>query len=221
MILFYSDSCPHSKMLIETIKRYNATDYIKFVSIDVLRALGKNLPQIHSVPALMIVPENQLLFGKDVFDYLLLPRTGKLLNIQELKSNKSSSPNQGLHNQGQGQGQNQQQPQKNIAPSQQTPAEPAAFTLSGGTSGFSDNFSMIENDDSVTNFGIDDRTYSWASLDPTDMDKLKSEDANSFSVDTRPKKTEFNLDEYRAKRALDLEQNHLNTSQLLPPNTTR
>ena len=206
MILFYSDSCPHSKMLIETINRYNATEYIKFVSIDVLRALGKNIPQIHSVPALMILPENKLLFGKDVFDYLLLPRTGKLLNMNELKSNQ---PNQG------NQGNSSTHPVQKQEPKSD---EPAAFV---GSAGFSDSFSMIENDDQVANFGLDDRTYSWESLDPSDMDKLKVDESSSVSVNTRPKKTEFNLDEFRSKRALDLEQNHLNTSQLLPPNTTR
>jgi hypothetical protein len=190
-------------MLIETINRYNATEYIKFVSIDVLRALGKNIPQIHSVPALMILPENKLLFGKDVFDYLLLPRTGKLLNMNELKSNQPNQGNSSTHP---------------VQKQESKSDEPAAFV---GSAGFSDSFSMIENDDQVANFGLDDRTYSWASLDPSDMDKLKVDESSSVSVNTRPKKTEFNLDEFRSKRALDLEQNHLNTSQLLPPNTTR
>jgi len=212
MILFYSDSCPHSKILIETIKRYNATEYVKFVSIDVLRAVGKNIPQIHSVPALILLPENHILFGKDVFDYLLLPRTGKLMNLQELKLKNSPQQNSNGINPGQ---------QNNTNIPSTTVNEPAAFTFTGGSSGFSDSFSMIEADDSVTNFGLDDRTYGWASLDPSDMDKLKADDNNGYSIETRPKKMEFNLDEYRSKRALDLEQNHLNTSQLLPPNTTR
>ena len=48
MILFYSDNCGHCKMLLETIKRYNTNNIIKYVSIDMLKATGKNLNQIQT-----------------------------------------------------------------------------------------------------------------------------------------------------------------------------
>jgi hypothetical protein len=76
-------------MLLETIKRHDGTKLIKTISIDMLRATGKKVTQVHSVPALMILPEKHIIFGKDVFDYLLLPGTGKLL--KELESPKTTS----------------------------------------------------------------------------------------------------------------------------------
>ena len=72
MILFYSVFCNHCKMLLEHIKRYDKEKIIKLVSIDDLRNQNINIEsKIHSVPAFMILPSKEILFGKAVFDHLL------------------------------------------------------------------------------------------------------------------------------------------------------
>jgi hypothetical protein len=197
MILFYSDNCPHSKMLLETIKRHNAEEFIKCISIDVLRAVGKNLPQIHSVPALLILPQNEIIFGKSVFDYLLLPKTGKLFNPPE-KTNSQKPPERAAT----------------------VSSEPKSFSIMSSSSGFSDNFAMIDENPEINNFGLDDRVYGWATIDNSDINNIPIKNEIT-ATETRSKRESVNLDEYRARRALELDQNHLNTTQLLPPTTSR
>ena len=199
MILFYSDNCPHSKMLLETIKRHNAEEFIKCISIDVLRAVGKNLPQIHSVPALLILPQNEILFGKSVFDYLLLPKTGKLFNPPEKTTSQMQKPPGGAE-----------------PPS----TEPKSFSIMSSSSGFSDNFAMIDENPEINNSGLDDRIYGWATIDNSEINNMPIKNEIT-ATETRTKREALNLDDYRAKRALELDQNHLNTTQLLPPTTSR
>jgi hypothetical protein len=192
-------------MLIETIKRYNAKNIIKCISIDVLRANGKNLPQIHSVPALLTLPEKHLIFGKTVFDYLLLPKTGKLMqptNSNNIKyhDNQNASPSDSLKS------------------SQNDSDEPLSFSMNSNS--FSDSFAMIEDDNDISQNGLNDRSYSWSSLNPNEMDSLKPE-INDISVETRTKKEPLDLNDLYARRALELEQTDLNINQLPLPNITR
>ena len=205
MILFYSDNCPHCKMLIETIKRYNAKNMIKCVSIDVLRANGKILPQIHSVPALLTLPEKELIFGKTVFDYLLLPKTGKLMQ-QSNSNNNNYQDNQNTSS------------QNSLKSSQNDSDEPLSFSMNSNS--FSDSFAMIEDDNDISQNGLNDRSYSWSSLNPNDMDSLRPE-INDISVETRTKKEPLDLNDLYARRALELEQTDLNIKQLPLPNITR
>lgn len=201
MILFYSDNCGHCKMLLETIKRYNATNMIKCVSIDVLNANGKKLPQIHSVPALMLMPDKKILFGKNVFDYLLLPKTGKLLQ-QTQNTNTTIDIS------------NQQQINK------QNPIdEPLSFSMN--TSRFSDNFAMIEDDNNINNNGLYDQSYKWSSLNAEDNDNTQNQSLKDIGMETRTKKEPIDINDLYSRRALELEQNDLNTNQLPHPNITR
>jgi hypothetical protein len=187
-------------MLLETIKRYNAKS-IKCVSIDMLRAVGKNIPQIHSVPALVTLPNKNILFGKAVFDYLLLPKTGKLVSGQlpSEQGNPNNPNSSGATNSG------------------EDPSEPMSFSIG---SSFSDNFAMIEDITLTSDNGLNDRVYGWSSLNPDDMDKLKPELAD-ISQETRTRKEPLDLNELNARRAIELEQNDLNTNQLPPPTTSR
>jgi hypothetical protein len=92
MILFYSDHCTHSKMLLDTVKKLDHNKIVKFISIDYI--LNKNLqldPKITSVPALMLLPSKDILFGKEAFDHLLLPTRGKL--FQKVEENTVVSNN--------------------------------------------------------------------------------------------------------------------------------
>jgi hypothetical protein len=191
-------------MLLETIKRYNATQLIKCISIDLLHNIGKTLPQIHSVPALMIMPSKELLFGKSVFDYLLLPKTGKLLQIPE-KSKPSEFTISGSDN-------NQQN-------NQSTVEEPLSFSMN--SNGFSEGFAMIEDDAINPSFnGFTDRSYNWSSIDSSDTDNLQPH-MKDISVETREKKEPIDLNELYSRRALELEKNDLNINQLPLPSINR
>jgi len=112
MILFYSEHCPHCRMLLDTIKRHDPDRRVKLVCIETLARVPS---VIHSVPALMTLPEKKCMFGKAVFDYLLLPGSGKLLVAQPQ--------------------------QKQAEQNQEGSSDPAAFVLGAGVS---DNFSMYE-----------------------------------------------------------------------------
>jgi hypothetical protein len=73
MILFYSDYCQHCTVLLDTIKRFDKSNVIKMVSVDTLRSLQKPIDsKIKCVPALYLPDSKNLLFGKEVFDYLIL-----------------------------------------------------------------------------------------------------------------------------------------------------
>ena len=148
MILFYSIFCNHCKMLLEHIKRYDKEKTIKLVSIDELRNKNMNIEnKIHSVPAFMILPSKELLFGKAVFDYLLLPGRGILCSTQSTRNDKTLS-------EGAGGGANGD----NIIPLANVnniDGEPLAFTLN--SSSFSDNFSIIEDESKELN----DKNYKW------------------------------------------------------------
>jgi hypothetical protein len=138
-------------MLLEHIKRYDKEKTIKLVSIDDLRNKNMNIEsKIHSVPAFMILPSKELLFGKAVFDYLLLPGRGILCSTQSTRLDKANSENTG----GDSSGVNGE----NIIPLANVNAidgEPLAFTLN--SSSFSDNFSIIEDESKESN----DKNYKW------------------------------------------------------------
>ena len=134
MILFYSNQCSSSKLLIDNIKRYNAENYFKLV--DVAQYINKLPPQIHSVPALMFKETKQLLFGKEVFDYLLLPSKGFLLTF---KKEEPSAP-----------------------VLETTDNTPSSFSLlNNGSSTYGDNFAFIDN---ATSGDTNEKSYTWCSI---------------------------------------------------------
>jgi hypothetical protein len=148
MILFYSVFCNHCKMLLDHIKRYDKDKKIKLVSIDDLRNKNINIEsKIHSVPAFMILPSKELLFGKAVFDYLLLPGRGILCSTQNTRMDKTiiggSTDNISVDN--------------DVIPLVNTTNdnEPSAFALN--STSFSDNFSIIEDESKELN----DKNYKW------------------------------------------------------------
>ena len=141
MILFYSDTCQHCAVLLDTIKRHDTKKTIKLVVIDAI--VNKISHKIKAVPALMFMPSKEIIYGKAVFDYLLLPNRGYLFansNTRE-KQEVSSSINSPVP----------LNKQENID-------EPMSFTL-GAIS--SDNFSNIT-DDNINSMNInDDKLYKW------------------------------------------------------------
>lgn len=143
MILFYSEFCNHCTVLLDTIKRHDKNNMIKTVSIDLLRSLNKPIdPAIHSVPALLLLNTKEYMFGKSVFDYLLLPNRGVLFSGQVTsrdKGNKDTTISDTT---------------TLTQHADKTPDEPQAFTL-GAIS--AEQFSSIDD----INNGIEDKNYSW------------------------------------------------------------
>jgi hypothetical protein len=135
-------------MLLEHLKRYDKDKIIKLVSIDELRSKNMNIEsKIHSVPAFMILPSKEILFGKAVFDHLLLPGRGILCSTQSTRLDKSALGS------GTGTSDSDVIPLTNTSSDKED--EPLAFTLN--TASFSDNFSIIENDTQELN----DKNYNW------------------------------------------------------------
>ena len=92
MLLFYSNHCVSSKLLIDNIKRYDAIHHFKLINVEQYISAGHVIPnQIHSVPALMFKDSRNIIFGKQVFDFLLLPNKGFLLNQKKEKDKDTPS----------------------------------------------------------------------------------------------------------------------------------
>lgn len=195
MILFYSVFCNHCKMLLEHLKRYDKDKIIKLVSIDDLRSKNIDIEsKIHSVPAFMILPSKEILFGKAVFDHLLLPGRGILCSTQSTRLDKTGSGTgtgdsdvlMPLANTGSGSG--------NGVGGED---EPLAFTLN--TASFSDNFSIIENDTQE----LSDKNYNWDFItnDSNISDGIKniSSDASDTTM-TKSEKTNNSLEELKKLR---------------------
>ena len=153
MILIYSDQCKHCNILLETINRHDKKNIVKKISVDVLRVNNYTIHDlIHSVPALIsnisdnTFKKDDILYGKQVFDYLLLPNRGALFtqdnntrlnkDIKDSKQNETFSDNDILDN-----------------------GDPIAFSL-GST--MSDAFSSL--DEESDNL-LKDKVYKWDLLD--------------------------------------------------------
>ncbi len=194
MILFYSVFCNHCKMLLEHLKRYDKEKIIKLVSIDELRSKNINIEsKIHSVPAFMILPSKEILFGKAVFDHLLLPGRGILCSTQSTRLDKSASGT----GTGTGGDNDVLMPLANTGSGVGGEDEPLAFTLN--TASFSDNFSIIENDTQELN----DKNYNWDFItnDSNISDGIKniSGDASDTTM-TKSEKTTNSLEELKKLR---------------------
>lgn len=179
-------------MLLDTIKRHDENKTIRLLSIEVLKASNKLPGTIHSVPALMTLPEKKLMFGKSVFDFLLLPGSGKLLTMQSNRSNDSTAP-PGEMNQQQG--------------------GPSAFVLGAN---LSDNFSSYDGDNAHEH--MNDRVYNWSSV--SDQSQTPITDNTPYQEDTRTKKGLPDLDTLRQQRDMEL-RGEVNVNSMPHPVATR
>jgi len=178
-------------MLLEHIKRYDKEKIIKLVSIDELRSMNINIEcKIHSVPAFMILPSKEILFGKAVFDHLLLPGRGILCSTQSTRLDKSGVGTGGAGSE------NEMMPLTNTSSDKED--EPLAFTLN--TASFSDNFSIIENDTQELN----DKNYNWDFItnDSNISDGIKniSDVSNGGESMSKNEKTSQSLEELKKLR---------------------
>ncbi len=155
MILFYSETCQHCSVLLDTIKLHDTKKTIKLVVIDGI--INKIKHKITAVPALMFLPSKEIIYGKAVFDYLLLPNRGYLFTNNKNTREKPETPvNTSI-----------------ISPiplNQNTdPDEPLSFSL-GAIS--SDNYSDIT-DDNINSMNINkDKLYKWESLDNANANEM-------------------------------------------------
>jgi len=161
MILIYSTQCKHCNILLEAISKHDKKNLVKTISVETLIGNDYDMKKvIHSVPALILSDENkinseEILYGKQVFDYLLLPNRGALFtqdnNTRLNKETKDSKENTVFENE------------------TEIENEPLAFTLG---SSMSDNFSSL--DDESDNL-LKDKNYSWDLLTNQDNNKENKE----------------------------------------------
>ena len=157
MILFYGDSCQHCSVLLDTIKRHDTKKTIKLVCID--DKINKIQTKISCVPALMFLPNKELIYGKAVFDYLLLPNRGYLFTSNSTRDktnteNKNTSLNSPIP-----------------LNKEKDPLEPLAFSLG---SILTDNFSNID-DDNINSMNINnDKIYKWDFISDSPTDQQSS-----------------------------------------------
>ena len=150
MILFYSISCQHCSILLETIKKHDTKKTIKLVCIDTKISILKD--KIKSVPALMFLPTKEIIYGKAVFDYLLLPSRGYLFTNNNTREKQNTNTNNSSMN--------SPVPLNTESKSD----EPSSFSLG---SVLADNYSNID-DDNINSMNINkDKLYKW---DFVDMD---------------------------------------------------
>ena len=92
MYLFYSNYCKHCSMLLETIKTLDKNKKIKLISVDYLKSNNMVIdPRITHIPAMFLRDIDKIIFGKEVFDYLLLPGKGVLLQTTQNVENKQET----------------------------------------------------------------------------------------------------------------------------------
>lgn len=192
MILFYSDYCEHCTILLDTIKRHDKNKIIKLLSIDYLRTLNKPIDnRIHSVPALMFLPSKEIIYGKAVFDHLLLPNRGLLFINDSNTRDKEKGPNGPNGPNG---------PDKNISISSannELVDEPLAFSL-GSIS--SDYFSNIEED----NLSSKDKNYNWTALDDSNDKESNTLKKPTINIDDKISNKLPTMEEILQQREKDI-----------------
>jgi len=74
--LFYSERCPHSKQIIETLKALNKSGLYKFVLVE---SLPRNQvpPFLKKVPTLYVPDSKEVIVGKDIFGYISKPTNSR------------------------------------------------------------------------------------------------------------------------------------------------
>jgi hypothetical protein len=85
--LFYSERCPHSKQIIETLKALNKTGLYKFVLVESLARAS--IPAfLKKVPTLYVPDSKEVIVGKDIFGYISKPTNSR----KELPTKENGVP---------------------------------------------------------------------------------------------------------------------------------
>lgn len=163
MILFYSNSCRHCNVLLETIKKHDTKKTIKLVVIDSI--VNKISHKIKAVPALMFIDTKEIIYGKSVFDFLLLPNRGYLFssNNTREKPDVNNNTNNNSNNDA----------NKEI--------EPMSFSL-GAIS--SESFTDITDDD-INSLNLnEDKVYKWGLINDSPNNSPNSLNSPNTSIST-------------------------------------
>lgn len=181
MMLFYSNYCTSSKLLIDNIKRYDAMKYFKLINVEQYMGNGYTMPpQIHSVPAIMFIPDKNVLFGKQVFDYLLLPKKGFLLNLSSNNTTGESSTSVNVEKSTSGN-------------------EPMSFSLNSGTT--TETFSFINETTEV-----EQKPYNWCGLNEKITIHTPEDTHGGTQTDDNGKKKMPDIAALRSQREMDIQQ---------------
>lgn len=85
--LFYSEKCPNSKQVIETLKALNKIGLYKFVLVDTLQR--NQIPAfLTKVPTLYNPETKDVIVGKDIYGYIAKPTNAR----KELPAKSDTSP---------------------------------------------------------------------------------------------------------------------------------
>jgi hypothetical protein len=85
--LFYSDQCPNSKQIIETLKALNKTGLYKFILINRSTPREQIPAFLKAVPTLYIPETKDVIIGKDIYGYIAKPT-----NSRNEKATKEPGP---------------------------------------------------------------------------------------------------------------------------------
>ena len=88
--LFYSDQCPNSKQIIETLKALNKTGLYKFILINRSTPRDQIPSFLKAVPTLYIPETKDVIVGKEIYGYIAKPT-----NSRNEKATKESGPQVG------------------------------------------------------------------------------------------------------------------------------
>jgi hypothetical protein len=192
MILFYSNSCRHCNVLLETIKKHDTKKTIKLVVIDSI--VNKISHKIKAVPALMFIDTKEIIYGKSVFDFLLLPNRGYLFTSNSTREKPENKQN------------------PNSISDENKEIEPISFSL-GAIS--SESFTDITDDD-INSLNLnDDKVYKWGLIDENSPSSqqpqqsltlssisTKTDNSNSNNNESSSKKNLPSIDELQKQRDL-------------------
>lgn len=74
--LFYSDKCPNSKQVIETLKALNKSSLYKFVLVETL-ARNQIPAFLKKVPTLYVPETKDVIVGKDIYGFIAKPTNAR------------------------------------------------------------------------------------------------------------------------------------------------
>ena len=74
--LFYSERCPHSKQIIETLKALNKSSLYKFILVENIPR-NQIPPFLKSVPTLYNSETKDVITGKDIYGYIAKPTNAR------------------------------------------------------------------------------------------------------------------------------------------------
>jgi glutaredoxin-related protein len=88
--LFYSDQCPNSKQIIETLKALNKTGLYKFILVNRSTPRDQIPSFLKAVPTLYIPETKDVIVGKEIYGYIAKPT-----NSRNEKATKEPGPQVG------------------------------------------------------------------------------------------------------------------------------